>query len=166
MAAEKINSYQGLRMEVSQFFSRSLLFKEFFLTFLATEIVISPSNSFPHRSSLLDIGLTTGILNKFFWFRLPAQFLRLFEYPMHQVTKDRIKKKKKKDHQKKSDHDLTHIAEARNPGRQTTNNFQSSKFERSDRVGRAMLHWEPVWDLEFVNWDLKSLHSLIFFEII
>jgi hypothetical protein len=71
------------------------LFKEFSQTFLVTEIVISPPDSFSNGSSLLDIGLAIGILNKFFWLRLPIQFFPLFEYPIHQVAKGRIKKKKK-----------------------------------------------------------------------
>ena len=95
MLEKKLNSYLRLRVEVFQFFSRCFLFKEFSQTFLVTEIVISPSDSFSNGSSLLDIGLTIGILDEFFWFRLPIQFLPLFKYPIHQVAKDRIKKKKK-----------------------------------------------------------------------
>ena len=77
------------------FFSRCFLFKEFSQTFLVTEIVISPSDSFSNGSSLLDIGLTTGILDEFFWFRLPIQFSPLYEYVFHKVAKNRIKKEEK-----------------------------------------------------------------------
>jgi hypothetical protein len=48
--------------------------------------------------------LTIGILDEFFWFRLPIQFFPLFEYPIHQVAKDRVKKEKKKDKQNISTH--------------------------------------------------------------
>lgn len=97
MLVRKLNSYLRPAMKVFKLFSRCLLPKEFSQAFPVTEIVLSSSNSFPNRSSLLDIGLTIGILNKFFWFRLPIEFFPQFEYPIHQVVKDRIKKKKKKD---------------------------------------------------------------------
>ena len=99
MLVKKLNSYLRPVMKVFKFFSRCLLSKEFFQAFLVTEVVLSSSNSFPNRSSLLDIGLTIGILNKFFRFRFrpPIQFFPLFEYPIHQAVKDRIKKEKKKD---------------------------------------------------------------------
>jgi len=95
MLEKKLNSYLRLRVEVFQFFSRCFLFKEFSQTFLVTEIVISPSDSFSNGSSLLDIGLTTGILDEFFWFRLPIQFSPLYEYVFHKVAKNRIKKEEK-----------------------------------------------------------------------
>jgi hypothetical protein len=73
------------------------LFKEFSQTFLVTEIVISPPDSFSNGSSLLDIGLAIGILNKFFWLQLPIQFFPLEEYVFNKVAKDRIKKEEKED---------------------------------------------------------------------
>jgi hypothetical protein len=48
--------------------------------------------------------LTIGILDEFFRFRLPVQFSPLFKDPVHQMAKDRIKKKKKKDKQNISSH--------------------------------------------------------------
>ena len=73
------------------------MFKEFSQTFLVTEIVISPPDSFSNGSSLLDIGLAIGILNKFFWLQLPIQFFPLEEYVFNKVAKDRIKKEEKED---------------------------------------------------------------------
>jgi len=73
------------------------LFKEFSQTFPVTEIVISPPDSFSNGSSLLDIGLAIGILNKFFWLQLPIQFFPLEEYVFNKVAKDRIKKEEKED---------------------------------------------------------------------
>jgi len=73
------------------------LFKEFSQTFLVTEIIISPPDSFSNGSSLLDIGLAIGILNKFFWLQLPIQFFPLEEYVFNKVAKDRIKKEEKED---------------------------------------------------------------------
>jgi hypothetical protein len=40
--------------------------------------------------------LTIGILDEFIGFGLPTQFPLRVEYPIHQVAKDGIKKKKKK----------------------------------------------------------------------
>jgi hypothetical protein len=73
------------------------LFKEFFQTSLIAEIIISSSHPFSDGRSLWDIGLTIGILNKFFRFNLPIQFFSLHEYIFHKVVKDHIEEEKKED---------------------------------------------------------------------
>ena len=55
-----------------RFFLRLLFFKEFSQAFLITKIVIFSFYSFPNGSSLWDVGLAIGILNKLFRPRLLA----------------------------------------------------------------------------------------------
>ena len=76
---------------------RLLFIKEFPHTVLAAEVIIFPRYPFPNGSSLWDIGLAIGILNKFFWSKLPIQFSPLYEYVFNKVMKDRIEEEKKKD---------------------------------------------------------------------
>jgi hypothetical protein len=96
MLEKKLNSYLTLRREGFQFFSRCLSVKEFSQAFVVAEIVISPSDSFSNSSSLLDIRLAIGILNKFFWFKLLIEFVSPEENAFKKVAKDSIKNKKKK----------------------------------------------------------------------
>jgi hypothetical protein len=76
---------------------RLLFIKEFPHTFLTAEIIISSFYPFSNGSSLWDIGMAIGILDKFLWFALPVQFFPLDEYVFNKVVKDRIKEKKKED---------------------------------------------------------------------
>jgi len=60
---------------------------------LTAEVIMPPRYPFPDSSSLLDINLTIGILDEFFWFRLPIRLFPLEEYASNKVAKDQIKKK-------------------------------------------------------------------------
>jgi hypothetical protein len=76
---------------------RLLFIKEFPHTFLTAEIIISSLYLFSNSSSLWDIGLAIGILDEFFWFKLPVEFFPLHENVFNKEAKDRIKEEKKKD---------------------------------------------------------------------
>jgi hypothetical protein len=76
---------------------RLLFIKEFPQTFLTAEIIISSLHFFSNGSSLCDIGLAIGILNKFFGLKPPIQFFALREYVFNKVAKDRREKEKKED---------------------------------------------------------------------
>jgi len=73
---------------------RLLFVKKFPHTFPTAEIIISSFYPFSKGSSLWDIGLAIGILDKFFWFKLPIQFFPLRENIFNKAVKDRIKEEK------------------------------------------------------------------------
>ena len=66
-------------------------------TFLIAEIIFSPSHALPKGSSPWNIGLASGVLNKFFRLRLLVQMFSLREDVFHKGIKDRTQETKKKD---------------------------------------------------------------------
>ena len=70
--------------------------KEFFHTVLTAKIIIPSRYPFPHGSSRWDIGLATGVLNKFFGFSESAQLSSLYEYLFKKPVKARGEEEKKK----------------------------------------------------------------------
>ena len=78
-------------------FLRLLFSEEFPRTVFAAEVIISPGYLFPNGSSRRNIGLATGVLNKFFGFRLAVQPFFLCEYFFHEEVKASKEEEKKKD---------------------------------------------------------------------
>ena len=89
--------YQDLSLRVRTLGFLGFFFvKEFFHTILTAKIIIFPRYPFPHGSSRWDIGLATGVLNKFFGLSESAQLSSLYEYFFKKPVKARGEEEKKK----------------------------------------------------------------------
>jgi hypothetical protein len=76
---------------------RLLFFKKFPQAFLTAKIIMSTVYSFPNGSSLRNIGLATGVLNKFLWLRFPGPFFSPHGHVFNQGVKNHVKDEEKED---------------------------------------------------------------------
>jgi len=85
-------SYSG-----GQVFLRLPFLKKFSQAFPIAKIVIFPLDSLPNGCSFRNIGLATGVLNKFLWLRSPAPFFPPHGHVFNKGVKNRVKDEKKED---------------------------------------------------------------------